>query len=290
MKPLPGDQSKGWPLPVRIQKNYERYNARMRSLRQVKFNYQKSRHHDYFSHQEFCFPKLKDIDYYDDFYETKSKDVLYEVKKFTHMQNFRTQTIEYCTMPLTIEHDRNNNGGRQPDRNNNNTKDSYSKGCNDGGCDSRQNSRAPSRNSDIPSRNDQFRDDASDGPQAHHIHHPFCGDHNPYYENPEQVMAGPTNVPIWPSYLLPGGGMYIQSQTPIFSSTATAIQHQSYNARIEGGRSVVAMQNKVNYDARAWKDEESGNHFPEDLTTMKFFYNLGLKYYQRATERSGHGK
>lgn len=292
MKPLPGDQSKGWPLPVRIQKNYEKYNAMMRSLRQVKFNYQKSRQQDYYSHQEFCFPKLKDIDCYDEFCETKTKDVLYEVKKFTHMQNFHTQTIEFCTMPLTIEHDRNN-GGRQPDRNNNNnnnTKGTYGKGCNEGVSDSRQNSRAPSRNSEIPSRNDNPRDDMADAPQAHHIHHPFCGDHNLYYENPEQVMPGPANVPIWPSYLLPGGGMYIQSQTPIFSSTATAIQHQSYNARIEGSRSVVSIQNQVNYEAKVWKDEESGNQLPENLTTIKFFYNLGLKYYQRATERNGHGK
>lgn len=256
----------------------------MRSLRQVKFNYQKSRQQDYFTHQEFCFPKLKDIDYYDDFYETtKTKDVLYKVKKFTHMQNFRTQTIEYCTMPLTIEHDRNNNGGRHPDRNNNNSKDSNSKECNEGGCDSRQSSRAPSRSAEIPSR-----DDVSDGPQNHH--HSFCNDPNIYYEHPEQLMTGPANVPIWPSYLLPGGGMYIQSQTPIFSNTATAIQHQSYNTRVEGGRNVVAVQSKVNYDARAWKDEEFGNNFPEDLTTMKFFYNLGLKYYQKTTERTGHGE
>lgn len=261
----------------------------MRSLRQVKFNYQKSRQQDYYSHQELCFPKLKDIDYYDDFYEGKTKDVLYEVKKYTHMQNFHTQTIEYCTMPLTIEHDRNNNGGRHPDRNNNNAK-SYSKGSNEGVSDSRQNSRAPSRNSEIPSRNDNLRDDMADGPQANHIHHPFCGDQNLYYENPGQIIPGPANVPIWPSYLLPGGGMYIQSQTPIFSSTATAIQHQSYNARIDGGRSVVTIQNKVNYDAKVWKDEECGNQFPEDLTTIKFFYNLGLTYYQRTTERNGHGK
>lgn len=258
----------------------------MRSLRQVKFNYQKSRHQDYFSHHEICFPKLKDIDYYDDFYETKTKDVLYKVKKFTHMQNFRTQTIEYCTMPLTIKHDRNNNGGRQLDRNNNNAKDLYNNNCNDGGCDSRQNSRAPSRSSEVPSRNS-----ASEGPQTHPMqHNPFCNDQqNVYYENHDQVLSGPGNVPMWPSYLLPGGGMYIQSQTPIFSNTNAAIQHQTYNA--SGRSTVAAIQNKINYEARIWRDEESGgNNFPEDISTVKFFYNLGLKYYQKSTERSGHGE
>lgn len=290
MKPLSGDQNKGWPLPVRIQKNYERYNERMRSLRQVNFNYQKSRHQDYFSHQELCFPKMKDLNYYDDFYESKTKDVLYKVKKFTHMQNFQTQTIEYCTMPLTIEHDRNNNnnsGGRQADNNNNNAKDSYRKGCNESGFDSRQTSRAPSRSSEIPSRNENIRDDLSEGPP---MQSPFCSDHNIYYENHEQIIPGPANVPIWPSYLLPGGGMYISSQTPIFSNTTAAIQHQAFSIRNDGGRSVIPNQSKINFDAKMWNESGNVDNMPEDISTMKFFYNLGLKYYKKTTERTGHGK
>lgn len=257
----------------------------MRSLRQVKFNYQKSRHHDYFSHQEICFPKLKDIDYYDDFYETKTKDVLFEVKKFTHMQNFRTQTIEYCTMPLTIEHDKPNRV-RHSDHNNNKKKDDPNKE-NDGkgGGDSRQNSRPVSRSSDNP---ELRSDDMIEGSLPHTMHNVLCQDHNIYCENPEQIMPGPSNVPMWPSYLLPGGGMYIQSQTPIYSSTA--IQHQSYNTRIEGGRSVMGAPTKVNYEARPWMDGDNTYQLPEDFTTVKFFYNLGLKYYQKTTERTGCGE
>uniref|UniRef100_T1H136 Tudor domain-containing protein n=1 Tax=Megaselia scalaris TaxID=36166 RepID=T1H136_MEGSC len=231
LKPLSGDQNKGWPLPVRIQKNYERYNERMRSLR---------------------------------------------------------QTIEYCTMPLTIEHDRNNNnnsGGRQADNNNNNAKDSYRKGCNESGCDSRQTSRAPSRSSEIPSRNENIRDDLSEGPP---MQSPFCSDHNIYYENHEQIIPGPANVPIWPSYLLPGGGMYISSQTPIFSNTTAAIQHQAFSIRNDGGRSVIPNQSKINFDAKMWNESGNVDNMPEDISTMKFFYNLGLKYYKKTTERTGH--
>lgn len=114
LTPLPPDEFKPWTIPYRLQRHMQKYSS---------FRY--TRHYNYrfkfngqFSTHEYCsaLPAIKS-EYYDVDANPKEpyavatqsgphhNNCYYKLKQYTHLENFRTQTVEYCTMPLTVERD-----------------------------------------------------------------------------------------------------------------------------------------------------------------------------------------
>uniref|UniRef100_A0A1I8M9Y6 Uncharacterized protein n=1 Tax=Musca domestica TaxID=7370 RepID=A0A1I8M9Y6_MUSDO len=136
LTPLPPDQFKPWTVPYRFQRQMQKFSS-VRFTRQYnyrfKFNSTTEHHHHQF-HQQFCGgsgggggvmdnDSCSNSDYIN---ESDPKRSLhhhhnhhlhhnqctaaaaaasyYKLKQYTHLENFRTQTVEFCTMPLTVEH------------------------------------------------------------------------------------------------------------------------------------------------------------------------------------------
>lgn len=156
LMPLPPEQFKPWTLPYRLQRHMQKYSS---------FRY--TRHYNYHfkcngqvAQHEYCtssVPNMKS-EYYDVMTSDEEKhpyatsaqhhsNCYYKLKQYTHLENFRAQTLEYCTMPLTVEH---GSGNRDSD-----TKAQRS---------TETSSRAPSRSSALTTDGPQLKQEIEDTP------------------------------------------------------------------------------------------------------------------------------
>ncbi|XP_013108445.2 uncharacterized protein LOC106087820 isoform X1 [Stomoxys calcitrans] len=134
LSPLPPDQFKPWTVPYRFQRHMQKFSSvrfpRQYNNYRFKFNSTTEHHHH---HQQFCGNGMMDndscggnsSDYINEddpkrshYYCTTS---YYKLKQYTHLENFRAQTVEFCTMPLTVEHTGGgvgrNDGGESAEKN-----------------------------------------------------------------------------------------------------------------------------------------------------------------------------
>ncbi|XP_073833892.1 ovarian tumor isoform X2 [Musca autumnalis] len=138
LTPLPPDQFKPWTVPYRFQRQMQKFSS-VRFTRQYnyrfKFNSTTEHHHHQF-HQQFCGggsgggmdnDSCSNSDYINENDAKRSYQhhhhhhnqcsaaaaaSYYKLKQYTHLENFRTQTVEFCTMPLTVEHNNGTAGSR----------------------------------------------------------------------------------------------------------------------------------------------------------------------------------
>ncbi|XP_011179954.1 uncharacterized protein LOC105210596 isoform X3 [Zeugodacus cucurbitae] len=121
LTPLPPDQFKPWTLPYRFQRHMQKYSS-VRLTRH--YNYRFKLNGQFASAHEYCAPmspNSKSSDYVpgimgSDVSEKDEKQhyvsaashhrngCYYKLKQYTHFENFRAHTVEYCAMPLTVEH------------------------------------------------------------------------------------------------------------------------------------------------------------------------------------------
>ncbi|XP_004527432.1 protein ovarian tumor locus isoform X2 [Ceratitis capitata] len=118
LTPLPPDQFKPWTLPYRFQRHMQKYSS-VRLTRH--YNY-RLKLNGQFGH-DYCAPmspSIKSSEYVPGFTGSDlDKDdkqhygpataqhrngCFYKLKQYTHFENFRAHTVEYCAMPLTVEH------------------------------------------------------------------------------------------------------------------------------------------------------------------------------------------
>lgn len=153
LTPLPPDQFKPWTVPYRFQRQMQKFSS-VRFTRQYnyRFKFNATTEHHHHMHHQFCGSGMDNDscsngDYNDDDDPKRQQQIFnqkcaaasyYKLKRYTHLENFRTHTVEFCTMPLTVEH---NGGGEFCDS----TKSGS--GQQRAGADTNDSSRAPSRSS-----------------------------------------------------------------------------------------------------------------------------------------------
>nr|XP_036228512.1 uncharacterized protein LOC106624858 isoform X2 [Bactrocera oleae] len=122
LTPLPPDQFKPWTLPYRFQRHMQKYSS-VRLTRH--YNYRFKLNGQFSAAHEYCgaplSPNSKSSDYVSGIMDSdvSEKDekphyvsaashhrngCYYKLKQYTHFENFRAHTVEYCAMPLTVEH------------------------------------------------------------------------------------------------------------------------------------------------------------------------------------------
>ncbi|XP_036228512.2 uncharacterized protein otu isoform X2 [Bactrocera oleae] len=122
LTPLPPDQFKPWTLPYRFQRHMQKYSS-VRLTRH--YNYRFKLNGQFSAAHEYCGAPLssnsKSSDYVSGIMDSdvSEKDekphyvsaashhrngCYYKLKQYTHFENFRAHTVEYCAMPLTVEH------------------------------------------------------------------------------------------------------------------------------------------------------------------------------------------
>ncbi|XP_067639850.1 protein ovarian tumor locus isoform X2 [Eurosta solidaginis] len=123
LTPLPPDQFKPWTLPYRFQRHMQKYSS-VRLTRH--YNYRFKLNGQFSNAQDYCSPMISNgksteylTDITDDDIDKNEKQhyittsaaaaqhrngCYYKLKQYTHFENFRAHTVEYCAMPLTVEH------------------------------------------------------------------------------------------------------------------------------------------------------------------------------------------
>ncbi|XP_050330786.1 uncharacterized protein LOC126759737 isoform X1 [Bactrocera neohumeralis] len=122
LTPLPPDQFKPWSLPYRFQRHMQKYSS-VRLTRH--YNYRFKLNGQFASAHEYCAaplsPNSKSADYVPGIMDSDASEkdekqhyvsaashhrngCYYKLKQYTHFENFRAHTVEYCAMPLTVEH------------------------------------------------------------------------------------------------------------------------------------------------------------------------------------------
>lgn len=155
LTPLPADQFKPWTVPYRFQRHMQKYSS-VRYTRQYnyRFKFNATTEHHLHHHGFGCGSGMDNDscsnDYMDDDLKKPQRPYhhqqhcsaaaasYYKLKQYTHLENFRMRTdVEYCTMPLTVEH--SSTARADVDANKSNTQQRAG--------DSSENSRTPSRSS-----------------------------------------------------------------------------------------------------------------------------------------------
>uniref|UniRef100_A0A1A9W929 OTU domain-containing protein n=1 Tax=Glossina brevipalpis TaxID=37001 RepID=A0A1A9W929_9MUSC len=108
--PLPRDQFKPWSLPYRFQRQMKKYNS-LRLTRHYSYPFKVDR----YTRQRLCEGFNNENDFkneltYKDNLSVENDKILqrqlsntkHRLDQYTHLENFRAQTMEYCTMPLTV--------------------------------------------------------------------------------------------------------------------------------------------------------------------------------------------
>ncbi|XP_075159122.1 ovarian tumor isoform X2 [Haematobia irritans] len=116
LTPLPPDQFKPWTVPYRFQRQMQKFSS-VRFTRQYRFKFNSTtEHHHHQFHQQFCGSGIDNdscANSSDYIIDDDPKRSLYKLRQYTHLENFRTQTTEYCTMPFSTNH----NGGESMEKN-----------------------------------------------------------------------------------------------------------------------------------------------------------------------------
>lgn len=165
LTPLPPDQFKPWTMPYRFQRQMHKFSS-VRFTRQYnyrfKFNATTEHHHQF--HHQFCGSGVdndscSNSDYINEDDPKRNYHnahhhghqcaaaaaaaSYYKLKQYTHLENFRTQTVEFCTMPLTVEHNGTTGTGDDTTKFNNGQQQRSGSGA--GAGDSNENSRTSTR-------------------------------------------------------------------------------------------------------------------------------------------------
>ncbi|XP_054728339.1 uncharacterized protein LOC129237548 isoform X2 [Anastrepha obliqua] len=116
LTPLPPDQFKPWTLPYRFQRHMQKYSS-VRLTRH--YNYRFKLNGQFAGEHDYCAPftpNSKSSDYVGSDVDKEDKQhytaavaqhrngCYYKLKQYTRFENFRAHTLEYCAMPLTVEH------------------------------------------------------------------------------------------------------------------------------------------------------------------------------------------
>ncbi|XP_036318746.1 uncharacterized protein LOC118733464 [Rhagoletis pomonella] len=120
LTPLPPDQFKPWTLPYRFQRHMQKYSS-VRLTRH--YNYRFKLNGQIAQDRNYCTPlshngKASDYEAGITGGDADKEDkqnyaaptahhrngCYYKLKQYTHFENFRAHTVEYCAMPLTVEH------------------------------------------------------------------------------------------------------------------------------------------------------------------------------------------
>ncbi|XP_055844906.1 protein ovarian tumor locus isoform X2 [Episyrphus balteatus] len=296
LKPLPADQFKPWSLPYHLQRHIQKCNT-YRYSRQ--FNYRFKVDQQFTS--QYCLSNLKSSD---DFYDNPKhkSDCIYKLNQFTHLENFQTQTMEYCTMPLTVEHSRDMTDSKLSHRN--------------------DSSRAQSRCSDIPKtdcagencgggvvyeNNPEQQEASPDGPQVYTTA-AYTDEYLSYGFDPSIIQTGPQALipngggPMYYMYNAgypPAGGMYMPAPPPpqMIATTQNHVgfcpqyyqvpQPSSGSGGYNGTPSIHRRQSnttpltgRINFDVKK-SVKANGSDLPVDVATLRYFFNLGLEYHQK---------
>lgn len=301
LKPLPADQFKPWSLPYHLQRHIQKCNT-YRYSRQYNYRFKVDQQFT----SQYCLSNLKSVDdFYDDPKHTK-QDCIYKLNQFTHLENFQTQTMEYCTMPLTIEHSRDINDNKSSHRN--------------------DSSRAQSRCSDIPKQecaeehpnvayeNNVAIEQHEVIPEGHQIYAgaTYSDDYVTYGYDPSIIQAGPQalmpngGAPLYYMYNAgypAAGGMYIPAPPPPPPQmvAATGQNHVSYCPQYyqipaqasgsgsysgtpsisrRGQSNTTPLSGRINFDVKK-SVKANGSDLPVDVATLRYFFNLGLEYHQK---------
>ncbi|XP_055909119.1 protein ovarian tumor locus isoform X2 [Eupeodes corollae] len=302
LKPLPADQFKPWSLPYHLQRHIQKCNT-YRYSRQ--FNYRFKVDQQFTS--QYCLSNLKSCDDYYDDPKLKQQDCIYKLNQFTHLENFQTQTMEYCTMPLTVEHSRDNMTDSKLSHRN-------------------ESSRAQSRCSDVPrtdcagdnggvvfENNGDQQDVSPDGQQAYAAGAAYTDEYFSYGFDPSIIQTGPQalipngGAPLYymynPAYP-PAGGMYMPAPPPpqMIASTQGHVgfcpqYYQvppgggsgSYNGspsiQRRGQSNTTPLTGRINFDVKK-SVKANGSDLPVDVATLRYFFNLGLEYHQKLYRNS----
>uniref|UniRef100_A0A1A9V0H8 OTU domain-containing protein n=1 Tax=Glossina austeni TaxID=7395 RepID=A0A1A9V0H8_GLOAU len=125
LSPLPPDQFKPWSLPYRFQKQMKKYSS-LRFTRHCNYHFKVGKDESFADcndlKSELCCYKAGLAIENDKSLQRQCRNSKYKLNQYTHLENFRTHAVEYCTMPLAINmRSRNDEGNKKPS----NTNDLY---------------------------------------------------------------------------------------------------------------------------------------------------------------------
>lgn len=288
LKPLPADQFKPWSLPYHLQRHFQKCNT-YRYSRQFNYRFKVDQHFT----SQYCLSNLKSStdDYYDD-PKLKQQDCVFKLDQFTHLENFQTQTMEYCTMPLTIEHSRDMTESKLSHRNDSSRTQSRCSDNQKTDCITEENNQTVFENStDQPE---------PDRPLVFATIAASPSDEYVIVNDPSIIQSGPPNgggIPLYYAGYPAAGGMYIPAPPPgpqmfaapqycpqYYQVPPTSCGSGSHNGtpsiHRRGQSNTTPLSGRINFDVKK-SVKANGSDLPMDMATLRYFFNLGLEYHQK---------